>query len=145
LIEEYKYRPPLKYFFVGFSGIMMSIIFGLALGKNKIWFSIIMGIFCLTTLMFGVGFLTVFFRKYACGNLIIGKDFIEIPGRWKRRVKLQFEEIVEIGEIDTYDNVIEIDSGKGIHLIESSWMKQEDFEIVKRKLKEYWMNQYSSC
>lgn len=100
-----------------------------------------MGVFCLMSLILGVGFLTIFFRKFASGNLIIGKDFIEIPGRWKSRVKLHFEEIVEIGEIDTYDNVIEIDNGVEIYLIESSWMKQRDFEDVKRRLKDYWINQ----
>ncbi|WDF45666.1 hypothetical protein PQ459_12230 [Chryseobacterium sp. KACC 21268] len=141
MITEYKYRPPLKYFLVGLCGITMSFIFGLALGKNEIWFSILIGIFSLMSLMLGVGFLTIFFRKFASGNLIIGKDFIEIPGRWKMRVKLHFEEIVEIGEIDTYDNVIEIDNGVEIYLIESSWMKQRDFEDVKRRLKDYWINQ----
>lgn len=100
-----------------------------------------MGIFCLMSLTLGVGFLTIFFRKYASANLIIGKDFIEIPGRWRSRVRLQFEEIKEIGKFNTYDDVIEIDNGKEIHLIESSWMKQKEFEIVKRKLSEYYLNQ----
>lgn len=119
----------------------MSIIFGLAFGKNEIWFSIVMGIFCLMSFILGAGFLAIYFRKYASGNLIIGKNFIEIPGRWKSRVRIHFEEILEIGEIDTYDNVIEIESGKEIHLIESSWMKQGDFEDVKGMLKDYWLNQ----
>ena len=88
----------------------------------------------------GIGFLTIFFRKFNVGNLKLGNDFIEIPGRWKNIIKLQFDEILEIGEFDTYDNVIEIKSKQGIHLIERNWMKQKDFENLKRKLQEYWTN-----
>lgn len=140
MIEEYKYRPPLKYFFVGIGGIAMSIIFGLAIGEDEIWFSIIMVLFSIMTLGMGISFLTIFIRKFSIGNLVIGNDFIEIPGRWRTRIKLQLDEIIEIGEFDTYDNVIEIESRQGIHLIERNWMKQKDFENLKRKLKENWMN-----
>jgi hypothetical protein len=86
----------------------------------------------------GIGFLTIFFRKFNVGNLKLGNDFIEIPGRWKNPIRLQFDEIIEIGEFDTYDNVIEIESKKGILLIERNWMKQKEFENFKRKLQEYW-------
>lgn len=87
-----------------------------------------------------IGFLTMFFRKANARKLRIGADFIEIPERWKYRTKLNFNEIVEIGEFETYDNVIEIQSGKGIHLIERNWMRQGEFEKVKGRLKEYWMS-----
>lgn len=88
----------------------------------------------------GFGFLTIFFRKYNVGKLKLGKDSIEIPGRWKDRVKLDFNDIIEISEFDTYDNVIEIESKYGIHLIERNWIRKEDFEKVKEQLQEYWMN-----
>lgn len=140
MTEEFKYRPPLKYLFVGLGGLMMAVIFGMAIGAEQIWFSIIVGIFCLMTLAMGIGFLTIFFRKFNIGNLKLGNDFIEIPGRWKSRIRVNFSDILEIGEIDTYDNLIEIESDKGIHLIERNWMKQKDFDKVKNKLKEYWMN-----
>ncbi|GEM_PF-4280280 len=91
------------------------------------------------TLVLGFGFLIIFFRKFGGDNLKIGNDFIEIPGRWKNRVILQFDDIFDIGELHTYDNVIEIDSTKGIYLIERNWMKEKDFENVKIKLKEYWL------
>lgn len=84
----------------------------------------------------GIGFLTIFFRKLTVCKLKIGNDFIEIPGRWKDRTKLNFSEITEIGEFDTYDNVIEIETRQGIHLIERNWMKQKEFDIVKKKLQE---------
>ena len=88
----------------------------------------------------GIGFLTIFFRKFNIGRLKIGTDFIEIPGRWKDRIKLNFNDIKEIGEFDTYDNVIEIESQQGIHLIERNWMKEKEFDKVKERLEEYWMN-----
>ncbi|MBK8517143.1 MAG: hypothetical protein IPL55_12945 [Saprospiraceae bacterium] len=141
MTEEFKYRPPIKYLFVGLGGLVLFSIFGLAVIKgDEIWFSIIVGLFSLMGLGMGIGFLTIFFRKFNVGNLKLGNDFIEIPGRWKNIIKLQFDEILEIGEFDTYDNVIEIKSKQGIHLIERNWMKQKDFENLKRKLQEYWTN-----
>ncbi|WNJ20353.1 hypothetical protein [Pontibacter sp. G13] len=141
MTKEYKYRPPIKYFFVGLGGLVMAAIFGLAMIKgDEVWFSIVVGIFCLTGLVMGIGFLTIFFRKFNVGNLILGNDFIEIPGRWKDRIRLNFNDIRDIGEIDTYDNVIEIESKYGVHLIERDWMKQIEFDNVKRKLQEYWLN-----
>lgn len=84
MTEEYKYRPPFKYLVVGLSGITVSTIFGLSIGKGEIWFLIIMILFCIMTLALGIGFLTIFIRKFSIGNLVIGNDFIEIPGRWKK-------------------------------------------------------------
>ncbi len=139
MIEEYKYKPPIKYLVVGLSGLLASFIFALSIGKDQIWFSIIIGLFCIITLAMGIGFITIFIRKFSVGNLIIGNDFIEIPGRWKDRIKLDFNEIRRIGEFDNYDNVIEIESNHGTYLIERNWMNQKDFEKVKEKLKEYWI------
>lgn len=140
MTEVYKYRPPLKYLFVGLGGLIMAVIFGMVIGKDELWFSIMMGLFCLMTLAMGIGFLTIFFRKYNIRNLNLGNDFIEIPGRLKNRTRVNFSDILEIGEFDTYVDVIEIESKQGIHLIERNWMNQKEFEIVKNKLQEYWMN-----
>lgn len=141
MIEEYKYRPPIKYLFVGLCGLILFAIFGLAMIKgDEIWFSIVVGVFCLMGLVMGIGFLTIFFRKFNVGNLKLGNDFIEIPGRWKERTRVNFNDILDIGEFDTYDNVIEIESTQGVHLIERNWMKKKEFNSVKTKLKEYWLN-----
>jgi hypothetical protein len=119
LINEFKYRPPFKYLFVGIGGILMATIFGgVTLEKGEIWFRIITFIFFLMTSALGIGFLALFINKFSVGKLKIGEDFIEIPGRWKKRTKLNFSEIKNIGEIDTYDQVIEIESEKDFHLIE---------------------------
>ena len=142
MTEEFKYRPPIKYLFVGLGGLVLFFVFGLAVIKgDEIWFSIIVGIFCLMCLGMGIGFLTLFFRKINVGNLKLGNDFIEIPGRWKDKIRLNFNEILEIGEFDTYDNVIEIKSKQGIHLIERNWMKQKEFDKIKNRLQDYWINQ----
>jgi hypothetical protein len=84
--------------------------------------------------------LTIFFRNLNAEKLKIGTDFIETPRRWKDRTKLNLNDITEIGELDTYYNVIEIKSKQGILLIERNWMNQKEFDKVKNKLKEYWMN-----
>ncbi len=137
MTEEFKYRPPIKYLFVGLGGFVLFSIFGLAVIKgDEIWFQIIVGLFSLMGLGMGIGFLAIFFRKLKVGKLKIGTDFIEIPGRWKDRTKLNFNDITEIGEFDTYDNVIEIESRQGIYLIERHWMKQKEFDIVKNRLQE---------
>ncbi|WP_157814104.1 hypothetical protein [Olleya sp. Bg11-27] len=82
----------------------------------------------------GIGFLALFISKFSVGKLKIGEDFIEIPGRWKKRTKLKFSEIKNIREIDTYDQVIEIESEKDFHLIEKQWMKSKEFDKVRKKL-----------
>ena len=141
MTEEFKYQPPIKYLFVGLAGFVLFFIFGLAVIKgDEIWFSIIVGIFSLIGLGMGIGFLTIFFRKFNVGKLKVGTNFIEIPGRWNDRIKLDFNDIKEIVEFDTYDNVIEIESQQGIHLIERNWMKKKEFDKVKELLKEYWLN-----
>ena len=93
--------------------LILSYIFGSAINFKIIWFSILMTLFLLMTLALGIAFLTLFISKFEGGKLIIGDDFIEIPGRWKNRTRLKFDEITDIGEIDTYDNVIEIESEHG--------------------------------
>lgn len=138
--EAYQYRPPIKYLFAGLGGLVMSIIFGLAIVKgDNVGYSIIIGFFSLIMLAVGISFLTLYFRKYNAGNLRLGADSIEIPGRWKAPIRLNFDEIINIGEFDTYDHVIEIQSKQGVHLIERNWMKQKDFDSIKMKLKEYWL------
>ena len=139
MTEVYKYRPPFKYLLGGLAGLFVSIIFGLAIGKDQIWFSIVVGFFCLMTLAMGVAFLIMFFRKFSVGKLKIGDDFIEIPGRWKDQTRLNYNEILSIGELNTYDKEIEIESKHGVYLIERNWMKQKEFDNVKKKLQEYWM------
>ncbi len=140
MTEEFRYRPPIKYLLVGLGGLVLFFICGLGVIKgDEIWFSIMLGIFSLIGLGIGIGLLTIFIRKYNVGKLKIGTNFIEIPGRWKDRVKLNVNDIIKISEFDTYDNVIEIESQQGIHLIERSWMKQKEFDLVKKKLQEYWM------
>ena len=144
MINEFKYRPPFKYLFVGIGGILMATIFGgVTLEKGEIWFRIIMFIFFLMTSALGIGFLALFINKFSIGKLKIGEDFIEIPGRWKKRTKLNFSEIKNIGEIHTYDQVIEIESEKDFHLIEKQWMKSKEFDKVRKKLIEWTNKNYT--
>ena len=140
MISEFRYRPPFKYLFVGIGGILVATIFGgVTLEKGEIWFRIITFIFFVMTIALGIGFFAIFINKFNVGKLKIGEDFIEIPGRWKKRTKVNFAEIKNIGEIDTYDQVIEIESENGFHLIEKQWMKSKEFDQVRNKLIE-WIN-----
>ncbi|MCB0471869.1 MAG: hypothetical protein KDC56_02300 [Flavobacteriaceae bacterium] len=140
MIIEFRYRPPLKYLYNGITGILMAIIFGgITVDIREIWFRAIMFIFFVITAFLGLSFMAIFINKISVGKLKIGEDFIEIPGRWKKRTKLKFSEIINIYEIDTYDHVIEIESEKGFNLIEKQWMKSKEFEKVREKLVE-WMD-----
>jgi hypothetical protein len=142
MIEEYKYRPPFKYLFVGLGTLPAAFLMGMAsiLSTDSIWFCIVTGLFSLLFLLVGIGFLTIFIRKFNVGNLKIGTDFIVIPGRLKDPIRLNFDQIQEIGEFDTYDNVIEIISDEGVHLIERNWMKQKEFDAVKSILETHWLH-----
>lgn len=67
-------------------------------------------------------------------------DFLEVLGRWKERTKVNFNDGLDIGEIVTYDHVMEIESKHGVDLIERTWMKKKEFDTVKKRLQGYWMN-----
>lgn len=95
---------------------------------------IICGLLLLMCLAMGLGFLTLFIKNQQFRYIILGDDFIEIPGRWKESHRLHFSEIVNIRVFNTYDNVIEIESKDGILLIEQNWMKKKDFEYLKNIL-----------
>ena len=139
--EEFKYRPPLKYLFIGLGGIVLFFIFGLGVIKgDEIWFSMIIGLFSLMGLGMGISFLMIFFRKFNVEKLKIGDDYIEIPRRWKDRIELNLTDIMELSDFDTYDSVIEIKSNQRIHLIERNWMKEKEFDKVKERIKDYWIN-----
>ena len=134
--EEYLYRPPVIYIALGIIGLMISLICGLAIGTDKIWFSIVMAVLSVIALLIGIGFLSIFIRKYNLGKVILGEDYIEIPVRPEDSVKLYFHDILEIEEVQLYDRMIEIASKDGIHLIEQLWMKNQDFENVRQRLRE---------
>ena len=64
-------------------------------------------------------------RKFNLGPLRVGGNYIEILGRYKSPIKLKFNDIKNIGEFETYDQVIEIETKeKGYYLIERKWMKK---------------------
>jgi hypothetical protein len=109
------------------------------IGQEDWWISIIFGLLALVFCAAGIGFTAIFVNKFNVGGLVIGEDFIEIPGRWKDRTKLSFTDIKNIGEFETYDHIIEIESTKGVHLIERNWMNGKEFNVVRNKLQEYWM------
>ena len=138
MINEYRYRPPFKYLFIGIGGLIMATIFGAVTIKNgEIWLRIITLVFFLLTIAMGISFLWLFVYKFNVGGLKIGADFIVIPGRWKTQTKIMFSEIKNIGEINTYDQVIEIESENGFYLIEKQWMKSKEFDKVREKLVEW--------
>jgi uncharacterized membrane protein len=113
----------------------MATMFGAVTVENgEIWFRIITFLFFLMTIAMGIAFLWLFVNKFNVGGLKIGTDFIEIPGRWKKRTKIKFSEIKNIGEINTYDHVIEIESENGFYLIEKQWMKSKEFDKVRESL-----------
>lgn len=133
MIRKFTYRPPIKYLFVGICGLILSFIFAVAIIKgDEIWFMVICGLFLIMCLGMGIAFLTLFIKNLHLRNLLLGDDFIEIPGRWKESQRLYFSEIVNISEFNTYDNVIEIESNDGIHLIEQNWMNKKDLEYLKK-------------
>jgi hypothetical protein len=136
MIKEFKYRPPIKYLLIGLSSIASSLIFFAAIGRGEIWFSFVVGFFGLICFAMGATFATIYFNKMKTKTLIVGDGFIEIPGRWKKRRTLKFTDINDIGEIDTYDHVIEISSKSGNYLIERQWMRRKDFYALRDILKE---------
>jgi hypothetical protein len=107
------------------------------IGKEGLWVSIVISLFVAVFLTSALGLIAIFVNKFNLGGLVIGKDYLEIPGRWKKRIILNFSEIKNIGEFETYDHIIEIESENGFHLIEKQWMKKKDFDFVRNKLIEY--------
>ncbi|NBW36329.1 MAG: hypothetical protein EBR30_15185 [Cytophagia bacterium] len=137
--KKYKYRPPIFYLFLGLGGLYTSYIFFRGFGVGEIGISIIIGFFGLACLGLGLGFTILFINKISTGDLLLTDDYLEIPGRWKKRQKVRLSDIRKVNEIDTYDSVLEISSNRGLHLIERKWMSRKDFQelrdILKEKLK----------
>ena len=140
MTEEFNYAPPLKHLMVGICGLVLFFILGSMIKNDNLWVSVICGIFSLIGLAMAIGFFTLFFRKRTARKLRLGSDFIEIPGRRGDGAKLNFSDIQDIGELNTYDNVIIIEGQQGTHLIEREWMKKKEFEMVKRRLIDFWTN-----
>ncbi len=136
MTKKYKYRPPVFYLFIGLGGLYTSYIFFRAFGVGEIGISLIIGFFGLACLALGLGFTILFINKIGSGDLVLSDDFLEIPGRWRKRQKIKLRDIRSVNEIDTYDNVLEISSGRGLHLIERKWMNKKDFQELRDFLKE---------
>lgn len=52
-----------------------------------------------------------------------------------RNIRLNLDAVLSIGELNTYDKVIELETADGLLLKERSW---EDFNEIRIKLKESW-------
>lgn len=134
MIDEFRYRPPLKYLSTGILGILLTVIFFVAMLKVEFWVSIILGILVLFSLAMGIGFLFLFLKNIRARKLIVGLDFIELTSRWNKEVHIKFDSIQEVSEIDSYDTVIEIQTTTGNYLIENQWMKNKDYLSVRERL-----------
>jgi hypothetical protein len=132
--SRYKYRPPIKHLFVGLLMVLISPTFTVLIGKGEIVVSIIGVFFFLLLLGAGLSFLILYFRKFNVGDLIIGQDYLEIPGRWKDRTRLDLNAIDNISEFETYDHIIAIQCKEDTYLIERNWMRKQEFEIIRKKL-----------
>ncbi len=86
----------------------------------------------------GYRFLKLYLQNSKHQKVVLGENFIELPGRKVNRKRLNFAEIKEISEFDTYDNVLLLKTTHDIYHIEKKWMKQEDFHCVRDKLRAYW-------
>lgn len=136
MTKKYKYRPPFFYLLIGLGGLYVSYIFFKAFGHGEIGFTIIVGFFGLTCFALGLAFTILFVNKFSSDDLKVTDDFVEIPGRWRRRQTIFFDDIRTVNEIDSYDSVIEISSKSGLHLIERKWMNKKDFQELRDFLKE---------
>ena len=142
MIREFNYKAPVKYLLAGFLCFLMASIFLYATSNafkdGQIWFP-------LFTLMFGsilahggYRLLKLYFQNSKHQKVVLGENFIELPGRKVNRKRLNFAEIKEISEFDTYDNVLLLETTHDIYHIEKNWMKQEDFNCVQDTLRAYW-------
>jgi hypothetical protein len=136
MTKNYRYRPPVFYLLIGLGGLYVSYIFFRAFGYGEIGFSVIVAFFGLACFALGLGFTILFVNKIGSGDLKVSDDFIEIPGRWRKRQTIRLSDIKGVNEIDTYDNVIEISSKGGPYLIEKKWMRKKDFQELKDFLKQ---------
>lgn len=132
IVHQFKYRPPFSYLLQGIIGMAASILFAsAAITGIGLFLSIIIILFCLLMLAYGIGFLTLYLKNRNSDDLVIGKDHIKIPGRWDRTISISFNEIKNIRElVQVHSNTIEIYTADYCHLIEKNWMKEDDYEFV---------------
>ena len=131
-MKEFNYKPPIEYLFYGISGILISITFGLAIIND---FRTIILIILILTGIIGIGFLTLYLKKTGTANIKIGRDFIDVPGRWKNVKRLKFDEIRSYSELKSFSHTIRIHTDYEILIIEKSWMNANEFKTVKEIIK----------
>lgn len=135
MVKKFKYRPSFAFLLLGIGGIIASAKLLGVVGMDEIGFSFLAAVFGLGSLIMGLTFLIQFFRHFSSGDLNIADDYIEIPGNWKKKTILNFDDIREIKSMDSWDRVIKISSKVGIYLIDGKLMKRNDFDELKEILK----------
>lgn len=140
---EFKYHAPIKYVLGGFLCFVIVSIFWYAtvnaFKEGQVWFPVFTLVFGAVISLIGFQLLKLFFQNSTNKKIILGEDFIELPGRKVERTRLLLTEIKEISELNTYDDVLILETKEKTYLIYRNWMKQKDFELIRRALREFWL------
>lgn len=104
------------------------------MSKDEIVVSIFVGFLALMFLATGTSLCVIFFRNVNNGGLILSETAIEMPRRYKTRIRLRFSQVANICEFETYDHVVEIQTEHESYLIEKKWMRKKEFELVRKTL-----------
>ena len=135
MTKTYRYQPPLFYIFAAPSAVYASYIFLKSIrledfGKNL--FQISTGFIGLTLLILGLMFLKTFVYNLSFSSLKLGRDFIQIPVRWKKTNVVSFADIEKI-EVNN-NKTIAISTRHGLHTVDSGRMANRDFQELREIL-----------
>ncbi|MBL0740635.1 hypothetical protein [Chryseolinea lacunae] len=130
MTKSFRYKPPFFFIFLGLGFLFVSFPMLILAGNAEVGLSMLAGFLGLSGLALGIFFTLKFITNFG-GDLRIHDDFIEIPLRGRKYATINFRDIKKITKIDTFDNVIELSSKSGLHVIEGHWMKKNDFQELK--------------
>ena len=139
MTREFQYRPQYFLLLLGLAGLIAAFKLLQVSGYGEVGFAFFTGFFGLASLTLSIAFLILFGRHLGSGGLIIKDKTIEIPGQWRKRVIMDFDQIKVIGTTESWDKVIRLTDGHQTYVIYGQLMNNSDFQelrdILKHRLK----------
>lgn len=140
MTREFPYRAPMKYLYISICMFLSAFIFGYGFEFSLSFYTFAVGIMIILTLISGIAFMMLFSQRFKGETIRLDGRFLELPVKWSSKAKIELIDIVEIGDIDKYDHLLEISTYTGVYVIEKAYMVPFDFEALRSKIYYWYMD-----
>lgn len=125
---EYRYKPPLKFLFIGFAYVIIAGIFALSIvGIKQIFVKLLVIFFFIVVSTVGIAYIFLYLKNYKSKKIILKENTMEVPHKWNKQIySCKYSEIIRIEKYTSYTNIIEIYIQGNSYIIEQNWMKNKN-------------------